>query len=335
MKKIGIIGVSGYTGLELIKILLRHDEFEISYLAASSESEIAEIFPQLRDVLDMQVEIADAKTAAQKCDLVFLALPHEKAMEFARAILEFGTTKVVDLSADYRLSLELYEKNYTTHLDPKNLAHAVYGLVELNREKIKTANLVANPGCYPTCSILGIAPFLKYMDAQIGVFIDAKSGVSGAGKGLKTTSHFVSVNENANAYSPITHRHADEIKEQLSLRFGGEFSTIFVPNLLPLTRGMLVSAFGVLKENINATQVLKDFYKDEEFIRVRTEPVHIRNVAGTHFCDIFVKTQGNKIWINSAIDNLLKGASSQAVANANLMLGIAENKALPKIAHGI
>ena len=335
MKKIGIIGVSGYTGLELIKILLRHDEFKISYLAASSESEIAEIFPQLRGVLDMQVEIADAKTAAQKCDLVFLALPHEKAMEFAKAILEFGTTKVVDLSADYRLSLELYEKNYTTHLDPKNLAHAVYGLAELNREKIKTANLVANPGCYPTCSILGIAPFLKYMDAQIGVFIDAKSGVSGAGKGLKTTSHFVSVNENANAYSPITHRHADEIKEQLSLRFGGEFSTIFVPNLLPLTRGMLVSAFGVLKENINATQVLKDFYKDEEFIRVRTEPVHIRNVAGTHFCDIFVKTQGNKIWINSAIDNLLKGASSQAVANANLMLGIAENKALPKIAHGI
>ncbi|MBR4141827.1 MAG: NAD(P)-binding domain-containing protein, partial [Campylobacter sp.] len=120
MKKVGIIGVSGYTGLELIKILLRHDEFEISYLAATSESQICEIFPQLSGVLDMKVEIADPKTAAQKCDLVFLALPHEKAMEFAQAILEFGTTKVVDLSADYRLSLELYEKYYTTHLDPKN-----------------------------------------------------------------------------------------------------------------------------------------------------------------------------------------------------------------------
>ena len=335
MKKVGIIGVSGYTGLELIKILLRHDEFEISYLAASSESEVAEIFPQLRSVLDMQIEIADAKIAAQKCDLVFLALPHEKAMEFASAILSFGTTKVVDLSADYRLSLGLYEKNYTTHLDPKNLAHAVYGLVELNREKIKTANLVANPGCYPTCSILGIAPFLKYMDEKIGVFIDAKSGVSGAGQGLKTTSHCVSVNENANAYSPITHRHADEIKEQLSLRANTEFNTIFVPNLLPLTRGMLVSAFGVLKEKIDAMAVLKEFYQNEEFIRVRSEPVHIKNVAGTHFCDIFVKTQGDKIWINSAIDNLLKGASSQAVANANLMLGKPENKALPKIAHGI
>ena len=335
MKKVGIIGVSGYTGLELIKILLCHDEFEISYLAATSESQICEIFPQLNGVLDMKVEIADPKTVAQKCDLVFLALPHEKAMEFAQAILEFGTTKVVDLSADYRLSLELYEKNYTTHLDPKNLAHAVYGLVELNREKIKTANLVANPGCYPTCSILGITPFLKFMDNKIGVFIDAKSGVSGAGKGLKATSHFVSVNENANAYSPISHRHADEIKEQLSIRANAEFNTIFVPNLLPLTRGMLVSAFGVLKEKIDAMEILKEFYKNEEFIRVRNEPVHIKNVAGTHFCDIFVKTDGDKIWINSAIDNLLKGASSQAVANANLMLGVIQNMALPKISHGI
>ncbi len=335
MKKAGIIGVSGYTGLELIKILLSHPGFEISYLGASTQGEISEIFPQLRGVLQMPVEAADARVAAQRCDLVFLALPHEKAMEFAREILKFKSVKVVDLSADYRLSRELYEKNYTAHLDPRNLAHAVYGLPELNREKIRAARLTANPGCYPTCSILALAPFVRLLDPTLGVFIDAKSGVSGAGKALKTSSHFVSVNENAGAYSPISHRHADEIKEQLQILRGGAFSTLFVPNLLPITRGMLISAFGVLQKSVDAEAVLREFYENEPFVRVRSEPVSIKNVAGTHFCDIFVKTAGDKIWINSAIDNLLRGASSQAVANANLMCGFAEATALPRIAHGI
>ncbi len=335
VKKVGIIGVSGYTGLELIKILLSHPGFEISYLGASAQGEISEIFPQLRGVFEMRVEAADARVAAQRCDLIFLALPHEKAMEFAREILKFKSVKVVDLSADYRLSRELYEKNYTTHLDPRNLAHAVYGLPELNREKIRTARLTANPGCYPTCSILALAPFVRLLDPDTGVFIDAKSGVSGAGKALKATSHFVSVNENAGAYSPISHRHADEIKEQLQILRGGAFSTLFVPNLLPITRGMLVSAFGVLQKSVDAEAVLREFYENEPFVRVRSEPVSIKNVAGTHFCDIFVKTAGDKIWINSAIDNLLRGASSQAVANANLMCGFAEATALPRIAHGI
>lgn len=335
MKKVGIIGVSGYTGLELIKILLSHPGFEISYLGASTQGEISEIFPQLRGVLQMRVEVADARVAAQRCDLIFLALPHEKAMEFAREILKFKSVKVVDLSADYRLSRELYEKNYTAHLDPRNLAHAVYGLPELNREKIRAARLTANPGCYPTCSILALAPFVRLLDPDTGVFIDAKSGVSGAGKALKTSSHFVSVNENAGAYSPISHRHVDEIKEQLQILRGGGFSTLFVPNLLPITRGMLVSAFGVLQKSVDAEAVLREFYENEPFVRVRSEPVSIKNVAGTHFCDIFVKTAGDKIWINSAIDNLLRGASSQAVANANLMCGFAEATALPRIAHGI
>lgn len=335
MKKAGIIGVSGYTGLELIKILLSHPNFEISYLGASADGEINEIFPQLRGVLQMPVHLADAADAAKACDLIFLALPHEKAMEFAREILKFKSIKVVDLSADYRLSRELYEKNYTAHLDPRNLAHAVYGLPELNREKIRAARLTANPGCYPTCSILALAPFVRLLDPALGVFIDAKSGVSGAGKALKATSHFVSANENAGAYSPISHRHADEIKEQLQILRGGAFSALFVPNLLPITRGMLVSAFGVLQKSVDAEQVLREFYKNEPFVRVRSEPVNIKNVAGTHFCDIFVKTVGDKIWINSAIDNLLRGASSQAIANANLMCGFAETTALPRIAHGI
>ena len=335
MKKVGIIGVSGYTGLELIKALLSHPGFEISYLGASTQGEISEIFPQLRGVFEMRVEAADARVAAQRCDLIFLALPHEKAMEFAREILKFKSIKVVDLSADYRLSRELYEKNYTAHLDPQNLAHAVYGLPELNREKIRAARLTANPGCYPTCSILALAPLVRLLDPNIGVFIDAKSGVSGAGKALKASSHFVSVNENANAYSPISHRHADEIKEQLQILRGGAFSTLFVPNLLPITRGMLVSAFGVLQKSVDTEAVLREFYENEPFVRVRSEPVSIKNVAGTHFCDIFVKTAGDKIWINSAIDNLLRGASSQAIANANLMCGFAEATALPRIAHGI
>ena len=335
MKKVGIIGVSGYTGLELIKALLSHPSFEILYLGASTDGEISEIFPQLRGVFEMRIEAADARVAAQRCDLIFLALPHEKAMEFAREILKFKSIKVVDLSADYRLSRELYEKNYTAHLDPQNLAHAVYGLPELNREKIRAARLTANPGCYPTCSILALAPLVRLLDPNIGVFIDAKSGVSGAGKALKASSHFVSVNENANAYSPISHRHADEIKEQLQILRGGAFSTLFVPNLLPITRGMLVSAFGVLQKSVDTEAVLREFYENEPFVRVRSEPVSIKNVAGTHFCDIFVKTAGDKIWINSAIDNLLRGASSQAVANANLMCGFAEATALPRIAHGI
>ena len=335
MKRAGIIGVGGYTGLELVKILLAHKGFEISYLAATSEGEISEIFPQLAGILDMRVQVADPKTAAQSCDVVFLALPHEKAMEFASEILKFPSVKVVDLSADYRLSLELYEKNYTKHLDPLNLAHAVYGLAELNAEKIASARLVANPGCYPTCSVLAAAPFVKYMDSKIGVFIDAKSGVSGAGKGLKATSHFVSVNENINAYSPLTHRHADEIMEQLSLINGAEFSVTFVPNLAPFTRGMLASVFGVLKESIDAEKILREFYANSPFVRVRSEPVSVKNVAGTHFCDIFVKMHGDKIWINSAIDNLLKGASSQAVANANLMFGYDVGEGLPRLGNSI
>ncbi|MCR4941409.1 MAG: N-acetyl-gamma-glutamyl-phosphate reductase [Campylobacter sp.] len=334
--KVGIIGVSGYTGFELIRLLINHPKFEISYLAASSKSQIDEVFTQLKGVLDFEVNVADAKEAAQKCELVFLALPHKEAMKYAKDLLSFGV-KVVDLSADYRLSLKLYEKNYDTHLDPKNLAHAVYGLVELNRQKIKSARLIANPGCYPTASLLATLPFLPYINKNLGVFIDAKSGVSGAGKKLVASSHFVNVNENANAYNPIKHRHADEIKEQLSLVANAEISTLFVPHLLPLTRGMLASVYAVLDEKVNKDfdpiAVLKQYYKDEKFIRITTSPVSIKNVAGTHFCDITAYTFEGKIFINSAIDNLLRGASSQAVANANLMCGFSEDLALPKISH--
>lgn len=333
--KAGIIGVSGYTGLELIRILLNHPNFEISYLAATSEGEINEIFPSLYSVIDIKVDVADSSVVASKCDIVFLALPHEKSMYFAKELLSFKSVKIVDLSADYRLSLELYEKNYTTHIDKSGLKEAVYGLVELNKEKIKNARLVANPGCYPTASLLALYPFLKFIDTKFGIIIDAKSGVSGAGKSLKSTSHFCSVNENINAYSPFKHRHADEIKEQIENFIGDKISLHFVPHLTPLTRGMLVSVYAHLKDDIDEKEVLKEFYKNCAFIRIQNEPVMVKNVAGTHFCDIFVKKHENLLFINSAIDNLLKGASSQAIANANLMFGFDESLGLPKIAHGL
>lgn len=332
-KKVGIIGVSGYTGLELIKLILNHPYMEISYLAASKEGKISEIFPSLKGVFEFDVSIADAKIASQKCDLVFLALPHKTAMSFAKEILKFNTTKVVDLSADYRLSLENYEKFYCLHEDKENLKNAVYGLVELNRQKIKSANLVANPGCYPTASLLAIIPFLEYIDDD--VFISALSGISGAGKGLKESSHFVSVNENVNSYSPLTHRHTPEITQMLSLVAKRAINVSFVPHLIPLTRGMLVSAFVSLKIKIDPLEVLNNFYKNEKFIRVRQNPVNIKDVVGTNFCDIYAKQNGSYLYINSAIDNLLKGASSQALANANIMLGFDELLALPMVGNSV
>ena len=334
MINVGIIGVSGYTGFELIRLILAHPEFKISYLAASSAGEISEIFPQLKGALECEVSAADANEAAKKCELVFLALPHQEAMKYAPALLQKGV-KVVDLSADYRLSRELYEKNYCEHLDARNLGDAVYGILPFARERVKSARLVANPGCYPTASILAVAPFLEFIDKDLGVIIDAKSGVSGAGKKLTAASHFVSVNENANAYNPIFHRHSDEIKLHLSKIAGGAVNTLFVPHLLPVTRGMLVSAYAKLTRDIStdrAREILREFYAGEKFIRVRETPVTIKNVTGTHFADICVFTHEGKIFINSAIDNLLRGASSQALANANLMCGFSENLALPQVA---
>lgn len=332
MKNVGIIGVSGYTGFELLRLILNHPKLNLTYLAATKKSKIDEIFPSLKDVLDFDVEVADAKTAAQKCDLVFLALPHKASMEFAKEILKYDI-KVVDLSADYRVSLENYEKNYTTHLDKENLKNAVYGLVEINRNFIKGAKLVANPGCYPTATLLATLPFIEYLEPNI--FVDAKSGVSGAGKSLKETSHFVSVNENINAYAPLTHRHADEIKEKLEIASKKNINLMFVPHLVPITRGMLVSVFGTLKQDCDAFEVLNNFYKNEKFIRIRQNSVSIKDTVGTHFCDICVKIKNNQIWINSSIDNLLRGASSQALANANLMLGFDESLGLNKFAYGV
>lgn len=331
--KVGILGISGYTGLELVKLILAHPHFELSYAGASSESRLSELFPQLRGVFDMEVEVADISQIKKRCELVFTALPHMQSMKYIKELREH--VKIVDLSADYRISLESFRANYGEHTDAKGLESAVYSVPELHRHSLKNCLLVANPGCYPTASLLALAPFAKMIDEKAGVFIDAKSGVSGAGKSLKASSHFISVDENANAYSPLTHRHAAEIKEHFCA-LGGAGDVLFVPHLLPLNRGMLASVYITLKEqfsHINPLDVLNDFYSKESFIRICHEPPQIKNVAGTHFADLSAYKSGDKIVVLSAIDNLLRGASSQALANANIICGFDESLALPRLAH--
>ncbi|EQB39909.1 N-acetyl-gamma-glutamyl-phosphate reductase [Sulfurimonas hongkongensis] len=334
--RVGVIGASGYTGLELIKILLNHPYFKLSYLA-NSEGNISldELHPSLKNVCDMQVQKVDVDDVASSCELVFLALPHKTAMEFVKPLIAKGL-KVVDLSADYRLSLEAYEEFYTTHTDKKNLEHVVYGLPEMFRDKIKSASLVANPGCFPTCALLGLLPFMSKRVPNTPIIIDAKTGVSGAGKKLSDVTHFVNVNDNLFAYNPLTHRHAPEIAQKLGVSFD---EVNFVPHLIPLTRGMISSIYIQVQKDIDAFSILKEFYKDEPFVRISKNPVDMKNVAGTNFCDIYVKQnrtsleKGNIVFISSAIDNLLRGASSQAVVNANLMMGLDESCGIPNIAY--
>lgn len=331
--KIAIIGASGYTGLELMKILIAHPNFEIVYIATTTgNAKVSDLHPSLLGVFEQEVQKADANEVAKVAELAFLALPHKAAMGFAKELLGLHV-KVVDLSADYRLELEAYEKFYCEHEDKENLQHAVYGLPEINKEKIKQAKLVANPGCYPTASLLAIVPFLKYLKEDAPIFIDAKSGVSGAGKNPTSTTHFVTINENIFAYNALKHRHEPEIAEKLKLVGGKDVEVNFVPHLLPVTRGMLISSYLQTNELINATMVLSDFYKDSAFVRIRENPVDIKSTAGTNFCDIFVTQKGKSIFVSSSIDNLLRGASSQAVVNANLMCGFEESTGIPIIAY--
>jgi len=323
-KSVAIVGATGYTGAELIKILINHPYFEIKTLFSSNGGEkIEELYPAFKGVFEADIKKAEIDEIA-KHDLVFLAVPHKTAMAFVKEL--YGKTKIVDFSADYRLNLENYENYYCPHIDIDNLKNGVYGLPEYFRDEIKKASLVANPGCYPTATLLGLLPFVDLIEGN--VFIDAKSGVSGAGKKLSETTHFVTIDENIFAYNPIHHRHSVEIKEKSGLDVN------FVPHLIPVTRGMLISIYATLKdENIDVKKILEDRYKNEEFIRIKDKPVDIKSTAGTNFCDIFVMQNGNSLFINTSIDNLLRGASTQAVVNANIMMGYDENTAIPKIAY--
>lgn len=330
MIKVAVIGASGYTGIELIKMLVTHPKFELAYVATSEGGvKMSTLHPSLVGVFECDVQKADADAVADAAELAFLALPHKTAMGFVKALRARGV-KVVDLSADYRLKRETYEAHYVPHIDPENLEHAVYGLPELNRDAIARAELVANPGCYPTATILGALPFMRYMVPGSPVIVDAKSGVSGAGKKCTENTHFVTINDNAFAYNPLGHRHGPEIAEKLALE---ETQVHFVPHLLGVTRGMLSSVYLQVTGDFDPLEVLRDHYAHEPNVRVRTEPVSMKQVAGTNFCDVFAKRSGDTLFITSAIDNLLRGASSQAVANANLMMGLDENTGIPNIAY--
>ena len=333
MINVAIIGASGYTGLELLKILINHPQFNITYVANSSgNTTVSDLHPSLVGVVDMAVEKVDVEKVAQIADLAFLALPHKTSMAFAKKLVELNV-KVVDLSADYRLKLETYEEYYCPHEDKDNLKYSAYGLPEFYEDQIKNCKIVANPGCYPTASLLALLPFVPYIDKKSNIFIDAKSGLSGAGKKLNDMTTFVNVSENMFAYNAFAHRHAPEITEKVLELTDIEANINFVPSLIPVTRGMLVSIFVTLDDICDAKQVLKEFYKDDEFVRVKDTPVNIKDTSGTNFCDIFVEQNGNALFINSSIDNLLRGASSQAVVNANLMCGLEANIGIPKIAY--
>jgi N-acetyl-gamma-glutamyl-phosphate reductase len=305
-KSVAIVGATGYTGAELIKILLNHPNFEIKTLFSSKGGEkIEEIYPAFKGVFEKEIKKAEIAEIAVH-DLVFLAVPHKTAMDFVIELMN-EDIKIVDFSADYRLIQENYEEFYVKHTDSKNLSKAVYGLPEYFRKDIKKTKLVANPGCYPTATLLGLLPFKEYIDGA--VFVDAKSGVSGAGKKLNETTQYVTINENMFAYNPINHRHSIEIKEKSGLEVN------FVPHLLPITRGMMISIYATLKEDIDPLEILKEKYKNESFVRIKDKPVDIKSVAGTNFCDIFAMKNGNSLFINTTIDNLLRGASTQAVIN--------------------
>ncbi len=333
MTKVAIIGASGYTGLELVKILINHPKFEISYIGTSRGNQsLTSLHPSLKGVLEFDVQKSEAKEIAKVADLAFLALPHKTSMGFAKDLLKLGL-KVVDLSADYRLELEVYEEFYCPHEDKDNLKKSVYGMPEIYRDEIAKTSLVANPGCYPTATLLGLLPFVNYIDENSPIFVDAKSGLSGAGKKTNDMTQFVNINENMFAYNPFKHRHSPEIKEKLRLLTNKEFEVNFVPHLIPITRGELVSTYLKLNSKIDANAILKEFYKNEQFIRVRETPVDLKSTAGTNFCDIFVAQNGTSLFISSSIDNLLKGSSSGAVVNANIMCGYEEEMGIPILAY--
>jgi len=327
---VGIIGASGYTGLELVKILINHPKFHLNYVANSEGGiTLSELHPSLAKVYECDVEKADMDEVAKRCELVFLAVPHQTAMAFVKPLIASGV-KVVDLSADYRLPQDVYEEFYCPHTDVENLESAVYGLPEMFRDELKSASLVANPGCFPTSAILGMLPFMKFRVAHTPVIIDSKTGVSGAGKKLSDVTHFVNVNDNLFAYNPLSHRHAPEIAQKLDIP---NDEVNFVPHLVPLTRGMISSIYLQVNGTFDAVDVLKEYYKDEPFVRICKNPVDMKSVAGTNFCDIYVKQKNNMLFISSAIDNLMRGASSQAVVNANLMMGLNESLGISNIAY--
>jgi len=337
MLNAGIVGVRGYTGEELLYILLRHPRVQVAGLYATNElpKHIAQIFPKVKGKLNLICKKPDLNEIDKNCELVFLALPHTASMDLVPQLLRMGK-RVVDLSADYRLKdIKAYEKFYhVPQKDKAGLSKAVYGLPELYRAKIKSAKLIANPGCYPTVSILALAPLVAFslIDPD-SVIIDAKSGFSGAGKKMVESTLLSETKDDFKAYKVNVHQHSPEIDQELTNLAGKKFKVTFVPHLLPIYRGILVTVYAKKAASAKAkdlTALYKKFYKGEPFVRVRNEGDYprIKDVANTNFCDIAIKDEADKVIVIAAIDNLLKGASGQAVQNMNIMYGFPEKTAL-------
>ncbi|MHC1585521.1 MAG: N-acetyl-gamma-glutamyl-phosphate reductase [Candidatus Syntropharchaeia archaeon] len=322
MIEAGIIGASGYMGIELVRLLLAHPEVELTAVTSRryKGKKVSEVNPHLKSLTDLVYEDVNPSRIADSCDVVFTAVPHGTAMKYVPALIK--KTKVIDLSADYRLNVEEYEKIYGKHSDPRK---GVYGLCEIHPE-VKYADLVANPGCYPTGAILAVFPLVSKGIVERIIF-DAKSGISGAGAEPTATSHFPNLAENIIPYSITTHRHRAELVQELK---GVEIS--FTPHVIPSIRGILTTAHVFTKEKMEKNEIEElylDFYEKKPFIRLGGIP-SLSNVRSSNFCDIgFEIEEGtNRIVVISAIDNLMKGGSGQAVQNMNLMFGLDERTGL-------
>ena len=336
MVKVGIINVTGYIGMELARILHQHPQVDVHSITGRSTvgQKLGEVLPHLADMnLTIEPELGDVT-------LVFSALPHKTSAEAVVSALERGM-KVIDISADFRLrEAQDYDKWYGfTHPVPQLLGEAVYGLVELDRSNIASSRLVANPGCYPTVAILALAPVVKEGLIEPDIIIDAKSGVSGAGRTLNLRTHFAEVNENVSAYALEGHRHLPEITQELGrLNPALALSVTFVPHLIPMSRGMLATCYAKVKvgkssveeQKKKVLEIYTEFYRDEPFIRIVDTPPQTKQTLGTNLCLIHptIDPRTERLIVISCIDNLIKGGAGQAVQNMNLMLGLPEGTGL-------
>ena len=338
MIKAGIVGATGYAGAMLVRLLHRHPAAELVEITSSSYQgvPISDVFPDLRDTVDMVCQKLDVDRLSESVDTVFLALPHKVSMAYAPGFLK-NNVKVIDLSADFRFNDQAaYEAAYQPHTEKDLLKQSVYGLSEIYTEEIRSAELIGNPGCYPTSLLLPVIPLAKegvLKDRHI--VSDSKSGVSGAGRSLSLAAHFCEANESFKPYKVGSHRHTPEMEEVLSLQGKQKYSVTFVPHLLPMTTGMLTTAYIRVKDGIKeeqAREILENFYRAKPFIRILPEGKFpdTLHVKGSNFCDIgfYLDEKTGMLILVSAIDNLIKGASGQAIQNMNLMFDIKEQAGL-------
>ncbi|HLW59299.1 MAG TPA: N-acetyl-gamma-glutamyl-phosphate reductase [bacterium] len=338
--RVSVIGASGYGGAEAVRLLATHPEIRLVHVTAETQKgrPIADLYPNLRGFVDLTAEALDPTAIGAESDVVIVSLPSGKAMAVVPELLERGA-KVIDVAADFRLhDPALYPVWYKfTHDAPRYLAEAVYGLPELHRAAIRTARLVADPGCYPAAALIALTPLVRAGAVRReGIIIDAKSGVSGAGRGGKSGGYgFADTNENVHAYGVAEHNHTAEIEQELSAQAGGEVRVTFVPHLIPMTRGILVTAYAPLRRALGTDEALglyRAAYAGEPFVRVLPETAlpETKATLGSNYCDVAVRvdSRANMAVAIAVLDNLGKGAAGQAVQNLNLMLGLPETTGL-------